>query len=172
MLNVFDGAPNAPKNETDTPYAVSAYGKFKIACENMLTQALGNRCLIVRLPGIVPPQKNKAERKTPAFTNFYMSLNTPQNVANAIAYCIKKEKSGPVHLSASDFIADEAFSKNPSIPSEELTAEKYAAILNCENINLLQLNANKNFYLALQSVHEDINKYFSITCEEIMKSLL
>ena len=48
--NVFDALNETPHIETDPPQAQSEYGCFKIACEQMLTERLGEQLLILRLP--------------------------------------------------------------------------------------------------------------------------
>ena len=48
--NVFDALNETPHIETDSPQAQSEYGRFKIACEQMLTERLGEQLLILRLP--------------------------------------------------------------------------------------------------------------------------
>ncbi|WP_310200691.1 sugar nucleotide-binding protein [Neobacillus niacini] len=50
--NVFDGDFSKPHLETDIPIAESDYGKYKIDCENMLNDILGERAMIIRIPAI------------------------------------------------------------------------------------------------------------------------
>ncbi len=48
--NVFDKDGERPHYEEDAPGAESEYGRFKVECESMLMQELGERCMILRLP--------------------------------------------------------------------------------------------------------------------------
>lgn len=51
-VNVFDGDLSRPRTEEDPPSPESAYGIFKLDCEAMLSESLGNRLIIFR-PSIV-----------------------------------------------------------------------------------------------------------------------
>ncbi|MCL2839459.1 MAG: sugar nucleotide-binding protein [Defluviitaleaceae bacterium] len=168
--NVFDGAIDKPHTELDTPYPVSAYGKFKLACEKLLQSALGERCLIIRIPKIMTPSvADNLIFGKPVYRNLYISFNTPQNVAEAIIQCIHIGKHGVIHLSSNDFISVDMacthMGKNGYV-SEDLTLSSYATMMNCE-ITALQVSIDGNFYLVLQST-DDMSKNFAISCEDCL----
>lgn len=50
--NVFDGDLTRHHHELDDPISKSEYGQYKIKCEKMLIDSLGNRATIIRIPGI------------------------------------------------------------------------------------------------------------------------
>ena len=53
--NVFDGDLSRPRTEEDLPIPESDYGVFKRNCEVMLTEKLGERLIIFRLPSVWAP---------------------------------------------------------------------------------------------------------------------
>jgi len=112
--NVFDGSPNDSKTEDDTPYPISAYGKFKYSCEKLLQNELKEKCLIVRLPRTlthkdIENEVKQIEKNGSVFNNLYTSYNTAKNVVNAIKFCIEENKSGVLHLSSNDSMLQDDF---------------------------------------------------------------
>ena len=50
--NVFDGDFTKHHSEEDPPNAASPYGQFKVECENLLQELLGDRAVMIRIPQI------------------------------------------------------------------------------------------------------------------------
>jgi len=179
--NVFDGSPTGSKTENEKPYSISSYGKFKIACEQLLQSKLMDKCLIIRLPRTLNHKSisieiEQIEKNRSVINNLFMSYNTADNVANALSYCIEKSKHGILHLSSRDSIATSDFvklmlsseSKDFKYSVIKLTPEEYCKILGCNDISLLHFNIDGNFYLSLDSVDSEIKTQFAISCEEVM----
>lgn len=156
--NVFDGAPSGGHKATDLPYPISAYGKFKVTCENLLQNALGDRCLIIRLPKIQTADfeefmlKHATEGK-PVLANLYMNFCAPEDVAATVKRAIKAGLSGILHqggskpLSIHEFVS--SLGRGVNYTSATLSLEEYCKELGCDNPNLLKISDNGNFYLTL-----------------------
>jgi dTDP-4-dehydrorhamnose reductase len=180
--NVFDGSPDAGHSEADTPYPISAYGKFKYACEQLLAKKLNDRCLIIRLPKIVsakdtPAEMKYLERNPRTFSNLFMSFNTVENAAAGIQYYIEEKMTGVVHLTSTDGVPMETFARflagqSPqgiSLTVETLTAETYGQLFSCDDTGLLRCNADNNFYLTLKSI-KDLPERLAITCAKALSA--
>jgi len=170
--NVFDGATNKPHTESDKPYPVSQYGKFKLECEQLLQSALKENCLIIRIPKIMTRQvADNYIFGEPVYKNLYAGFNTPENVAKAVVKCIQLKKYGILHLSSHDYMSiDTACTHMGKVgywyAVKDLTAKAYATMMNCE-LDDIQLPCDDNFYLALQSEDKAFDD-FSISCHDIM----
>jgi len=184
--NIFDGTPDGCHSEVDSPYPFSDYGKFKVECEDMIKSLGKNKYLIARLPKILA--KHEIAKTTqhiksgqPIYSNLYMNLNTDENVANAVLYCIESGKSGIAHLTSHDYMSvDEYFrlllkQNNESIDykSETLTVDKYCSIFNRKDVSALRVSDDNNFYLTLKSINTDISMKFVLSCHDaIMQTCL
>lgn len=185
--NVFDGAPGSPHTEQDRPEAISAYGRYKIACEAMLIETLGVRAVIVRLPLVFDSerlhrlvQSNVADDGV-LYINFFRSVNTASAVAAAIRFIIENNSAGIVHLGSSDSIRDNDFIK---IAAEKLglsavgftedyfTDETYCSALGCDSTDDLATKGNGNFYQVLNTVRSDLPKAFYASCREALESVI
>ncbi len=182
--NVFDGTPDTAHVESDIPYPISQYGKFKYSCEQLIQSHLENQSLIIRLPRTLSSEDalnevQQIENGQPIFANLYMSYNTVSNVAKAILPCIETNIYGILHLTSDDFISvDEymkmlflKYNKNPSYTASLLTAESYCSLLGCNDPALLRYNKDGNFYLTLKSINTDLFSNFSLSCENVVVSL-
>jgi dTDP-4-dehydrorhamnose reductase len=182
--NVFDGSPNGSKTEADTPYPISAYGKFKVSCERIIQNNLGNQCLIIRLPRTlslkdIDSEIVQVEQNKSLFSNLYMSYNSADNVTEAIVYCIEKNKSGILHLTSDDYMLESDFMKtllsfhrkNLSYTYESLTKITYCSLLGCDNPALLKYNNDGYFNLSLKSTDVDVSTRFGISCKKVISSL-
>lgn len=180
--NVFDGDVRGEHSEDSVPYPISAYGKFKKSCEELLVNALGGKCLTIRLPKIFSTDYAKsliqqAESGQPIYSNLYMNLNTAPNVAQAVMSCIEIGKSGVLHLISRDRISigecvnllQMQCGKSISLRPERLTTESYCNALSCDNSELLRVSEDGNFYLTMISSDEDIALKVGIMCQEIIK---
>lgn len=166
--NVFDGAIDTLRSEDESPYPVSDYGKFKLACEELLQAALGARCLIIRIPKIMTPEI--AENfifGEPVYRNLFISLNSPQNVADATIQCIQTERTGVIHLSSHDCMSVDAMCTHmgkSGYATDTLTAEGFAKMMGCEPASL-RISNNGNFYFGLRN---SASNPFASTCQEIL----
>jgi len=182
--NVFDGDVTGQHSETETPYPISQYGKFKQACEVFLQTGLGDKCLIIRLPKIMDSETaakflKQAETGDPSvYENLYMSFNTAENVANAIKYCVDTGKNGVLHLTSHDSISiNECINlllaqagKKAGYTPQKLTVESFCTLLGCDTPDLLRHNADGQFRMDLICADTDISARFAISCKEILSS--
>ncbi|MCL2284961.1 MAG: sugar nucleotide-binding protein [Firmicutes bacterium] len=182
--NVFDGDVTGQHAEMDAPYPISGYGKFKQACEELLQAGLGDNCLIIRLPKIIDSEtaeqwlKQAETGDPPVYANLYMSFNTPENVANATAYCVAAGKHGVLHLTSRDSISisqcmdillANANKKNGYTP-QELTVESFCALLGCEDTALLRHNSDGQFRMELICTDPEILSRFGISCNDVLST--
>ena len=190
--NVFDGDVRGQHSEKTAPHPISSYGKFKQNCEEFLQDKLGDRCLVIRLPkildktatqdwyehaktGIAKPGHNPVIHE-----NLYFSLNTAENVANAIRYCVGVEKSGVLHLTSCDFMSiDDCMKfilaqKNDvsGYTSQTLTIESYCNALGSNDLTILRHNSDNKFCLSLVCDDADISARFRLTCEDVIRSTI
>jgi len=179
--NVFDGDVKGKHSENSAPHPISSYGKFKQTCENLLQAALGNRCLIIRLPKIM--DKATAEKwltqaetgNPPIYENLYLSFNTAKNVASAINHCVDIGKTGLLHLTSNDDISINDCmqllltqkNKTAEYTPQRLTTESYCNLLGCQDISLLRHGGDNKFRLSMVCTDADVNQ-FNITCKEVL----
>ena len=178
--NVFDGEVAGAHIESDTPYPISAYGRFKYSCEQMLQIRLGNRLLIARLPRTLSSEDamneiQASQKGEPVFSNLYISYNTATHVASAICSCIETERHGIWHLTSDDCISMAEWTKQIfrkknicfDYTTDDLTVESYCRLLGCEQPDVLRHGNDQIFCLALKSMHKE----YRITCEEVLAAL-
>lgn len=119
--NVFDRDSTRPHFRNDQLTAESDYGKFKIQCENMLKDGLGENSIILRLPmmwGKNSPRFNKLiktlqnNENAHVYSNLYFNSNTDIMLARQIEYIISNDLKGIFHPGASDAINYYEFIKN------------------------------------------------------------
>jgi hypothetical protein len=117
----------------------------------------------------------QATEGQPVYANLYMSLNTVENVAKAIEFCIEKGKSGVLHLTSHDFMAMGEiignFGENVTYTAEKLTADVYCKLLGYDDPNLLQIADDGNFHLQLSCIDTDIAHKFDISCKDVIASV-
>lgn len=109
--NVYDGRLEDVHTEIDIPKAESEYGKFKIDCENVLLNRLGENAIILRVPeiwGIDCPRickfKGNISNRFPiqTFENIYVNYTTNKQIAQWILYIIKNDLRGMFHIGSKD----------------------------------------------------------------------
>lgn len=105
--NVLDGDPSRAHDETDHPCPASDYGKYKVACEELLQAALPGQYLIARLPHVFSGARARQLLHTivegePLVENLYMSCNTVENLAPALLHYVDTGCTGVVHLTSTD----------------------------------------------------------------------
>ncbi|MVB10851.1 RmlD substrate binding domain protein [Caprobacter fermentans] len=109
--NVFDASKEKPHYEFDKTESETDYGNFKIKCEQMLQDKLGDRCTIIRIPQIwgkdcprILKLIEDTKSNTPIMTypNVYVNYTTNIQIADWIDYIIKKELEGIFHIGTRD----------------------------------------------------------------------
>ena len=109
--NVFDARKERPHYEPDETGSETDYGNFKIRCERMLQDRLGNRCIIIRIPQIwgkdcprILKLIEDTKKHTPIITypNLYVNYTTNIQIAEWIEYIIKEDLRGIFHVGTRD----------------------------------------------------------------------
>ncbi len=112
--NVFDGVTAKPHGESDLVCSNSDYGKFKIKCETLLHELMGPLVTIIRLPMVFGVTSSRTDtikdeiRKNgtlPIYSDFYISVHSDKCLAKQLAYLIKTDTEGIIHLTSQDVIA-------------------------------------------------------------------
>jgi dTDP-4-dehydrorhamnose reductase len=109
--NAFDARSDRPHYEMDEPESETDYGNFKIKCERMLQDRLGDKCVLVRIPQIwgkdcprilklIEDTKNNAPIVT--YPGFYVNYTTNVQIAEWIEYIIKENLRGIFHVGTED----------------------------------------------------------------------
>lgn len=115
--NVFDGNCRKPHRETDTRISDSAYGQFKIKCEDLLRERMGKRAIVLRIPfvwGKNSPRIQEIEAgcesgRLKIYTDFYSNHAADLQIAEMIQWIIKENKDGIFHVGTSDIISYQYF---------------------------------------------------------------
>lgn len=116
--NVFDGDFSKAHFETDLPISGTDYGKFKIECENMLTEILNERAIIVRIPAIWgkdSPRWNTVKdsiennKEIEVYSNLVFNNLLDVLLAKQLRFIIDKELKGIFHLDAVDTLTQGQF---------------------------------------------------------------
>lgn len=110
--NVFDASCEKPHDEADARSSDSDYGQFKIACEDLLRNRLGESASVLRIP-FVWGKNSPRVREIKAgceigclevYTGFYSNHVSDMQIAEMIQWIIKEDKSGIFHVGTSDVI--------------------------------------------------------------------
>ncbi|SES46060.1 sugar nucleotide-binding protein [Psychrobacillus sp. OK032] len=170
--NVFDGDLSRHHSELEEPISKSDYGQYKIDCEKMLTESLGNRANIVRIPGIWGKNsprfnaiKNNIETAAPiqAYSNLECNFLLDKQLALQMHFILKNELSGIFHLGAVNMVKECAF-------YEELVNK-----LTNEKVNIHPKpyqDKECTYYFGLVSNREDLTDHLKITNEQIITYLV
>ncbi len=108
--NVFDGKTDTVHYEDDTPGSVSEYGNYKIACERLLTEWLGARLSILRLPfvwGQDSPRIRQVREgcragRLEVFQGLRSNHAADLQIADYVRWVIGNEKGGIFHVGTSE----------------------------------------------------------------------
>lgn len=109
--NVFDGDLSRPHYEGDAPCSDSTYGQFKIACEQLLQDRLGERCVILRPPEIwgrtCPRLHTLTEsirngRPVRTYENLSVNYTTDTQTAQWTSFILKHDLQGVFHVGTQD----------------------------------------------------------------------
>lgn len=110
--NVFDGSCDQPHYETDMRISDSEYGRFKIRCEDLLRDHMGDRAVVLRLPfvwGIDSPRLQAVRAGCEkgileVYTKFFSNHTSDMQIVQTIQWIIKEDKEGIFHVGTSDVI--------------------------------------------------------------------
>lgn len=166
--NVFDGDLSRHHSEVDTPISNSDYGNFKIDCEKIVVENLGERGNIIRIPGIWGKKSrrlNELRKSEPisVYNNLECDFLLDTQLASQMQFIMKNELSGIFHLAAVDMITQGLFYKELS---NKLAVEG-------ENIQYNLLEDKGNIYcFGLLSNREDVPNSLKSTNEEIISMLV
>lgn len=170
--NVFDGDFSKPHIETDQPISETDYGKFKIECEHMLTEILGEQAMMIRIPAIWgknSPRWNyinesiKQNKPIEVYSNLVCNNLLDVQLARQLRHIIESKLTGIFHLGSVDKMTQ---------------AEFYEMILtqlgNSKSLLKYQLleDSPATCYFTLDSTRKDIPASFKTTNQEIIDYLL
>ncbi len=169
--NVFDGDLSKHHCETDEPISKSEYGQYKINCEKMLTQMLGERCTIIRIPGMWgkdSPRFNelkvsiRANEPIKPYSNLQCSFMLDVQLARQLHYIFDNGLNGIFHLGSTNRILEMDF-------FTQLIGHFTTTQVNIEP-NAYE-DAKKLYYFGLISKRDDIPQQLLMTNEQIILNL-
>lgn len=111
--NVFDNDMSRPHDEDDAPDSQTEYGQFKIECERRMSDILGNRACILRIPQVWGRDSLRLKQLRQSLCDNeeievypYLSINTNTDVMIALQsrYIIEHDLQGTFHLASEDVI--------------------------------------------------------------------
>jgi dTDP-4-dehydrorhamnose reductase len=109
--NVFDAKSKEPHYELNKTASKTDYGNFKIKCEQMLQDKLGDKCIVIRVPQIwgkdcprILKLIEDTKKSIPIITypNVYANYTSNIQIAEWIEYIIKKDLRGIFHIGTQD----------------------------------------------------------------------
>lgn len=143
--NVFDNDSSKPHYEDDAPNSRTDYGRYKIACEEIVIEILEENVCILRIPqvwGKYSPRLrelintiNKNEVVT-VYPRLFLNVNSDEMIAKQLSYIIENKLSGIFHLASEDIENYSSFYKKlimalgfKTVPiNENLEEEGYFAL--------------------------------------------
>ncbi|WP_082198047.1 sugar nucleotide-binding protein [Bacillus sp. FJAT-26390] len=170
--NVFDGDYSRPHVETDIPVSESDYGKFKIACENMLQETLDERVIIVRIPAIWGKngprlsqikENIKNNNEIDVYSNLVCNHLLDVMLAKQLRFIIEKDLRGIFHLGSVDRMTQGQFYEQLL---SGLGSEK--SILR----NRFYQDKAATYYFQLSSIRDDLASSLQSKNEEIISYLM
>ncbi len=148
--NVFDNSTDTAHVESDPTDSGSEYGKYKIACEKMLSEILGESLAILRLPFVwgknSPRVLQVREGCQKGCLEVYEGLKSnhasDMQIAEYVEWIIEREKSGIFHVGTSELMDYPQFIRKMVEPSgwkqpefqREYTPEVLAVLTEREDI--------------------------------------
>ncbi|MBV7507852.1 sugar nucleotide-binding protein [Bacillus sp. sid0103] len=168
--NVFDGDFSMPHTETDIPIAESDYGKFKIACENILKEILDERVMVIRIPAIwgknsprlhLIKESIKNNKTIDVYNNLVCNNLLDVQLAKQLHFIIENQLKGIIHLGSKDTMTQGRFFEQII---SKLTSDKsilrYQSYLDNDVTYFFQLTSNRDdLPYSLQCTNEDILDY-------------
>lgn len=109
-----------PHYEYDEPGSQSDYGKFKVRCEQVIQDVLGEEAVIIRIPEIHGRTGLRMERfeeavrtqkPIPTYRNLFMNYTTNHQIAEWLAYIIENDLKGIFHIGTKDMCDYSVFEK-------------------------------------------------------------
>ncbi|MEH7435901.1 sugar nucleotide-binding protein [Neobacillus drentensis] len=170
--NVFDGDYSKPHSETDLLFSESDYGNFKIECESMLKEILGERAMMIRIPAIWgknSPRWNlinesiKKNKEIDVYSNLVCNNLLDVQLAKQLRFIIKNKLKGIFHLVSEDMMTQGQF--------YEQIISAVASDTSLLRYRLFQDRADIR-YFALKSNREDIPGSLKFNNKEIISYLL
>ncbi|WP_163100336.1 sugar nucleotide-binding protein [Peribacillus alkalitolerans] len=167
--NVYDGDYSKHHTEKDQPVAQSDYGKFKIACEEILQSTLQERAIIIRIPmmwGTDSPRLNHLKESlankdsVDVYTNLELNNLMDTMLAKQLRYIMENDLKGIFHLASEDMITHAEF-------IEELLKMNQDATLR----HHLFLDKEVKAYFGIRSVLQDFPDELKQTNQEIIENL-
>lgn len=110
--NVFDARLKRPHFETDVRASKSAYGQFKIRCEDLLRAHLGDRTVIIRTPFALGRQSPRRQEilagcesgQLPVYTPFWGNHAADLQIAETIRWILREDRRDTFHIGTVDGI--------------------------------------------------------------------
>lgn len=115
--NVFDGNCERPHYEEDMRISDSSYGKFKIQCEDLLRNRMGDRAVVLRIPFVWGKDSPRIQAVRAGcekgllevYTDFFSNHVSDIQIAQMIRWIIQEEKEGIFHIGTSDVMCYQDF---------------------------------------------------------------
>lgn len=168
--NVFDGDFSRPHTETDLPIAESDYGRFKIACENILKEILNERVMIIRIPAIWgknSPRLNlikesiENNKVMDVYSNLVCNNLLDVQLAKQLRFIIENQLKGIIHLGTKDVTTQgQFFEQLINKLGSDKSIIRYQSYQDKDVTYYFQLTSNRDDLPdSLQSTNEDIIDY-------------
>ena len=139
--NVFDGSFDRPHYESDTPVSCSDYGRFKIRCEELLRDIMGERAAVLRLPFVwgrnsprfLAVKEGCKAGKLEVYTDFSCNHTSDLQTADFIEWVIREDKFGIFHVGTTD-VTDyhrfiERLTAEMGVKQPELAAQRVSGMM-------------------------------------------
>ena len=160
--NVFDGEPDAVKSEDDRVHAATEYGKYKVECEKILRDGLGDNAIIIRLPMVFGENSPRVkeiiaamnhEKAIEIYDNLFFTTIWDTQVAYMFKHVLEEGYTGIFHFTAKDVMNHLTF---------------YNKILSKKaSIEVGKIKHNADYYLALKTARE-VLKDFEYTNDDVI----
>lgn len=165
--NVFDKLDTAPHYENDELASDSDYGKFKIKREQLLTNTIGKKAVIIRVPFIwsknSPRLKKiiediKQGKNVHVWSNLFTNHTSDNQIAKYIKMIIENNMDGIFHVGTNEICDYKEFIKTliqalqlpmPEFVTEQVPYKSYLAVL----------SRRKDIPAELQITNSDIINY-------------
>ncbi|WP_379968892.1 sugar nucleotide-binding protein [Ectobacillus sp. sgz5001026] len=170
--NVFDGDFSQHHKEADLTVAESEYGNFKIQCEHILQQILGEHVSIIRIPQIWGKESLRlnqlkefisGNKAMEIYHNLACNNLLDTQLAKQMRYIFEQNLKGIFHLGSTDMMMHAKFAENllRKITNQDVNLP-YHLFDETEEIR----------YFGLESSRTDIPKELQITNEAIIQMLV
>ncbi len=167
--NVFDADLSRPHFEEDQPIAESDYGKYKIECERLLSEKLGERAVILRIPGVwgkdcprildlIERARSKELISSPP--GLYINLALDVQIAECVEFILLNDLKGCFHIGTKDYIRNLDFLK------------RLSADMGFTEAVFEETEEIEEMYFAVLPGREEIPKMLLITVEDAIEYLV